>query len=122
MAGTEDPLLLPPFNVLIVISALLSFAVTLLAVAAVLVVSGGGETIVGGGAHADAKGGADNDDDKDDPFAFSPGGARVIGEQGDECKDASRNGVRVRPSEVETMLKFIGHNLRRVATVGISST
>ena len=32
-----------------------------------------------------AKGGADNDDDEDDPPAFSPDGARPVGERGDVC-------------------------------------
>ena len=32
-----------------------------------------------------AKGGADNDYDKDDPSALSPGGARAVGEQGNVC-------------------------------------
>jgi hypothetical protein len=90
MVWTEDPLP-PPSTVLVITPALLSFAVTLLAVADVLVV-GEGATIEGGWCR---KGGADNDADKDAPFPFSPGGARVVGKQGDECKDALCDGVGV---------------------------
>ena len=80
MAWTEDPLPLPPSAVLVVTPALLHCHI---ARCSCCPRYGRGNDNQGG--DGVAKGGADNDYDEDDPSAFSPGGARAVGERGDGC-------------------------------------